>query len=346
LGHVTAARSYERVFAQANERNGAMRVLIAGAGGTIGKPLVQTLVRTGDEVIGLTRSRRSAQAISALGGQAVIANALDRQALSDAVRAARPEGVVHLLTAMPKRGPLNGRDLRATNRLRTEGTANLTAACEAAPVGRLVAESVVYAYGFGDSGERLRIEADQPDQAAPSRAMRLAQEAVLSLEEQVGLAARGDMDTIILRLGGLYGPGVPSSEFMLKMLRWRMMGLPGGGNGVLPWIEISDAVSAIVLALRSGAGTYNIVDDEQVTVREFLMEMARVFNTPRPYTLPYSIGRLSMPVAAHLLGRTVLRLSAAKATKELGWTPTYPSYRSGLRHWATSSGMPRARPQP
>jgi 2-alkyl-3-oxoalkanoate reductase len=323
-----------------------VRILIAGAGGTIGKPLVQTLVREGHQVTGLTRSRGGAEAVNALGGQAVVANALDRQALSDAVRTTRPEGVVHLLTAMPKRGPLRGRDLRATNRLRTEGTANLIAACKAASVGRLVAGSVVFAYGFGDSGERLRSEADQPQPAAPLRAMKRAQEAVLLLEEQVGLAARTDMCTIILRLGALYGPSVPSSEFMLKMLRWRMMGLPGGGRGVLPWIEISDAVSAIALALQAGGGTYNIVDEEPVTVRDFLMEMARAFDTPRPYALPYWLGRLTMPFGTHLLGRTVLRLTTAKATRELGWSPNYPSYRSGLRHWAKSLGMQGARPQP
>jgi nucleoside-diphosphate-sugar epimerase len=312
-----------------------MRVLIAGAGGTIGKPLLRVLVGAGDEVVGLTRTRTSAEAIAAAGARPLVVNALDRDALTRAVREAQPEALVHLLTALPKRGPLRGADLNETNRLRREGTANLLAACEAAGVQRLVAESVVFAYGFDDLGERILTEDDQPVETAASRAMRRAQAAVLALEQQaLDATSNGTLSSVVLRLGALYGPGVPSSEFMLKLLRRRLMGLPGGGRGVLPWIEIGDVVAAFASALHAGRGILNVVDDESVTVREFLDELARGFATPGPYRLPFLLGRLMMPFSAHLLNRTVLRVSNAKAVAELAWRPAHPTYAAGIRNWA------------
>jgi 2-alkyl-3-oxoalkanoate reductase len=122
-----------------------MRVLVAGAGGTLGMPLVRRLLAGGDEVHGITRSERGAAAVKAAGAHASAVDAFDRPALEQRVRETGAEVVVHLLTALPKRGPTRASQLEPTNRLRTEGTANLLAAARAAGVRRLVAESVVFA---------------------------------------------------------------------------------------------------------------------------------------------------------------------------------------------------------
>jgi hypothetical protein len=78
---------------------------------------------------------------------------------------------------------------------------------------------------------------------------------------------------------------------------------------------LSDAVSAIVLALHSApvGEIYNIVDSEPVTVHEFVAELARAFGTPKPHSMPYSLGKLLMPFGAHFLDRTVLRATNEKA---------------------------------
>lgn len=266
-----------------------MRVLIAGAGGTIGRPLVRALLAEGDEVSGLTRSKGGAAWVADAGARPLVADALEREQLARVVAEQRPEAVVNLLTALPKRGPSRASHLKPTNRLRIEATANLLAAAKAAGVGRLVAESVVFAYGFTDFGRHVLHETSPPVTEGPSKGMRAAQEAALALEQQTLEAnSRGELEGIVLRFGTLYGPGVPSSEFMLTMLTRRLMALPGGGHSVLPWIMLSDAVSAIVLALRSAAvgEIYNIVDSEPVTVHEFVAELARAFGTPVPVPEP------------------------------------------------------------
>jgi nucleoside-diphosphate-sugar epimerase len=237
-------------------------------------------------VSGLTRSRGGAAWVADAGARPLVADALEREQLTRVVAEQRPEAVVNLLTALPKRGPSRASHRKHINRLRTEGTANLLAAAKAAGVRRLVAELVVFAYGFTDFGRHVLHETSPPATEGPSTGMRAAQEAALALEQQtLEASSRGEPEGIVLRFGTLYGPGVPSSEFMLTMLRQRLMRLPGGGHSVLPWIMLSDAVSAIVLALHSAdvGEIHNIVDSEPVTVHEFVAELARAFGTPKPY---------------------------------------------------------------
>jgi nucleoside-diphosphate-sugar epimerase len=130
-----------------------VKVLVAGASGTLGRPLVAVLRAGGHEVSGVTRTPAKAAALEATGARSVMVDALDAEALTRAVEEAAPEAIVHLLTALPRRGPTRFRELRATNRLRIEGTRNLIAAARAAGAHRLVAESAVFAYGFGDHGD-------------------------------------------------------------------------------------------------------------------------------------------------------------------------------------------------
>jgi nucleoside-diphosphate-sugar epimerase len=114
-----------------------MRVLVAGASGVIGRPLVAQLVAAGHAVVGMTRSDRGAQALRALGAEPVVADALDAAAVEHAVRGAQPEVVIEELTALPRHyTPEAMRDaLAASNQVRTVGGANVQAAAERAKSG-------------------------------------------------------------------------------------------------------------------------------------------------------------------------------------------------------------------
>src|SRR3954462_15861100 len=78
------------------------RVLIAGATGEIGRRLTPALVAAGDDVYGLARSEASAGRVRELGATPVMGDALDREQVMAAVAEARPEIVVHQLTAIPR----------------------------------------------------------------------------------------------------------------------------------------------------------------------------------------------------------------------------------------------------
>lgn len=208
-----------------------MRVFLAGATGAIGRQLVPQLLAGGHEVIGMTRSPQHAQALRAAGAEPVVADALDREAVIEAVRAARPDAVVHQLTAIPALiDPRKiERDFALTDRLRTEGTHNLLAGAREAGTGRVVAQSIAFMYAPG-SGGALHVESDPqlaPEQAPKS--FRRTAAAVAELERAV-LGADG----IVLRYGYFYGPGssLARDGGMADALRKRRIPIVGPGTGV------------------------------------------------------------------------------------------------------------------
>src|SRR5918997_690340 len=108
-----------------------MRVFVAGATGAIGKQLVPRLVEAGDEVHGMTRSESKKAMLHELGAVAV--------------GRARPDVIVHQLTAIPATLNLRhfDRDFALTNRLRTKGTDHLLSAGQAVGVRRVVGQSPI-----------------------------------------------------------------------------------------------------------------------------------------------------------------------------------------------------------
>src|SRR5215831_10985045 len=101
-----------------------MRVFLAGATGAIGRQLVPRLVAAGHEVHGMTRSESKQVMLDELGAVPVVADAFDADQVADAVGRAKPDVIVHQLTAIPASVDTRHmeRDFALTNRLRTEGT--------------------------------------------------------------------------------------------------------------------------------------------------------------------------------------------------------------------------------
>lgn len=295
-----------------------MRVLIAGATGVVGRPLVRMLAEDGHEVYALTRTRRPVP-----GATPVVADALDRTGLRAAVDGLRLDAVVHQLTAL-KKVPTRARLMAATNALRTEGTANLLAVAGATGARRFVSQSFYAGYGPGDHGDEPLTE-DAPF-AEPGGRYASAMAAMRSAEEQI-FTAEG-IEGISLRYGGFYGPG--AVDAMIDTLRKRRM--PVARGGVAPWTYIDDAATATVAALERGRGgqAYNICDDEHASWLDVITELARVFGTPRPMVAPGGLVRLLAPYGGTLMTRVSMRLSTARARAELGWKPSVSGYREGL----------------
>lgn len=295
-----------------------MKVLVAGATGAIGRPLVRMLTDAGHEVYALSRSDREIP-----GATTVVADAMDRTALLAAVDGLALDAVVHELTAL-KKVPMREGLMATTNALRTEGTANLLAAARAVGARRFVSQTYFGGYGYYDHGPQALTE-DAPFGVAERPFGKTV--AAMRRSEELIFTADG-IEGISLRYGSFYGPG--SVEGMLDALRKRL--LPVARGGVAPWIYIDDAAAATVAALTKGRGgeAYNIADDEAATWIDVINELARVFDVPRPRVAPGGLVRLVAPMAGTLMTRTAMRLSTEKAKTELGWRPSISGYREGL----------------
>ena len=78
-----------------------MKVLVAGATGAIGRPLISALVASRREVIGITTTE-DARALRDRGAEAFIADVLDRNAIDAVFRKVKPDAVIDELTSLPK----------------------------------------------------------------------------------------------------------------------------------------------------------------------------------------------------------------------------------------------------
>jgi nucleoside-diphosphate-sugar epimerase len=296
-----------------------MNVLVAGGSGTIGLPLALALRANGHTVTVLTRYRSKDQDLRALGLEAAVADALDRDALMAVVGRARPTHVVHQLTGLPRRGPRRAADLAATNRLRIEGTRNLVEAAIRVGARRLVVGSFAALASSGLSEAGM---------------LRPAADALHSMERQVIDATKnGRIEGVILRYGMFYGDENPSTLAMLEMIRKRRLPVVRGDSGRLPWIHVDDAVSATVQALRLGpaGATYDIVDDDPVSFSEMVEAMAECTGSPAPIRIPAWILRLGAPFVAQMMLRRV-QASNANARAALAWQPKYTTTRERLVH--------------
>jgi nucleoside-diphosphate-sugar epimerase len=308
-----------------------MRVFVAGATGAIGKQLVPRLVAAGHEVHGMTRSESKQTMLSELGAVPVIADALDPDQVAEAVGSARPDVIVHELTAI---GALDmrhfDRDFALTNRLRTEGTDHLLSAGQAVGVRRFVAQGIAGYGAYARTGGPIKTEEDPLD-SAPAREMRETLAAIRHLEQAV-LDARWT-EGIVLRYGAFYGPGtsLAPGEEQFELVRKRKFPLVGDGGGVWSFIHVADAAAATVAAVEHGGrGVYNVVDDDPAPVAEWLPALAQELGAKKPMRVPRFIGRLFAGEAGVVMMTEIRGASNAKAKRELGWRPAHPSWRQGF----------------
>jgi nucleoside-diphosphate-sugar epimerase len=305
-----------------------MKVFVAGATGAIGRELVPRLVAAGHEVHGMTRRESKQAMLNEMGAVPVVADALDPDQVAEVVGKAKPDVIVHQLTALAGEGFRGLKDRVAmTNRLRTEGTDHLLSAGQAVGVRRFVAQSNSALYAR--IGGPVKSEEDPLDMTPP-RKQRDASAAIFHLEEAV-LGATWT-EGIVLRYGGFYGPrpGVPGGETH-ELIQKRKFPLVGDAGGVWSFIHIADAAEATVAAVEHGRrGVYNIVDDDPAPVAEWLPTLTRMLSGKKPRRVPRFVVRLAAGEFGVLMMTEARGASNAKAKRELGWSPSHPSWREGF----------------
>src|SRR5450755_3362666 len=155
-----------------------MRIFVAGATGVIGAALAPLLVYSGHTVAGMTRTPQLASALETAGIEPVVCDVYDRERLIAEVERFAPEAVIHQLTDLPDDAAEIPAHAERNLRIRTEGTANLLAAAEAAGVSRILVQSVAWKL----TGPR-------------AEAMETFERSVL------------DAGGVVIRYGQFYGPG-------------------------------------------------------------------------------------------------------------------------------------------
>lgn len=264
-----------------------MRVLIAGASGTIGLPIARRLVSWGHEVAGLTRSAEGAARLEAEGAKAIVTNVLDFDDVMKAVSSARPEVVIDQLTALPKHyTPEAMRDtLAQTSEVRVVGGANVQAAALEAGATRFLAQSGCYFYrpGEGLAAETEPFVSNGPPLVAGNvDAFQEVEDRLLSLPEGT--------TGLVLRYGFYYGPGTWYSldGDMGEQARAGQLGVLGSGDGVWSFVHLDDAADFTARAAveSEATGAVNVTDSDPLPMRDVMSAFAKYAGGRQPTMYP------------------------------------------------------------
>lgn len=306
-----------------------MRVFVTGGTGAIGGHVIPALIQEGHFVTALARTPEKAALLTAQGATAVSVSIFDRSALT-AVFAGH-DGVVNLATAIPPMTRfMSVKAWRNNDRVRAEGSAAVVDAALAAGVGRVVQESVSMLYC--DQAARW-IDEDMPIDRYPMTRANVAAETNANRFSQAGGTG------IVLRFGWFYGPGAAHSEQMFAQARHHIGFVLGPPHSYVSSIHMADAAAAVSAALNAPAGTFNVVDDEPLTKREYADALARAAGKTMWLRGP---GRAALVFGNRLTSLTrSLRVSNARFRTATGWAPRYPSAREG---WiATATALDQSR---
>jgi UDP-glucose 4-epimerase len=287
---------------------GMSEIAITGSTGVIGRRAVRALLAAGHRVTGVTRSPRGRARLEGLGARAVYADVFDAATLRDAFDGA--DAVVNLLTHIPSAERLA--DLSAweeNDRLRTEASAAVARAAQAAGVRRLVQESIAFVYA--DGGDAWL------DEAAPVAGGGVTTTALTAERNARELF---DGDTVVLRFGLFMGHDSGSTLAALGAARGGASIAVGPPGAYRPTLWLDDAAAAIAAALRVPAGTYNVADAEPPMNAEIDAALAAAVGVEvlRPRA------RQDGPLARSQ------RVSSRRLRDASGWTPRV---RAGTEIW-------------
>lgn len=297
-----------------------MEIFLTGGSGEIGRPAVASLVTNGHLVRATTSSAQADQIVSSLGADPVRVNLFDGRAVQGAV--GNPDAIVHLATAIPPSATMADPGVWTHNdRLRTETTAHLVAAAVARGAERLILQSY---FAVQAPRDEAWIEAD-PVLPSPPWSGIGVMDSMRTAEEAVADFARGGAVGVVLRFGSLYSETSEQLQAQVRLLETGEAFIPESGQNYWPYVASNDAGRAVEHALTMPAGTYNVADDDPVTLETFWTMASRSLGRPLP-ALP-ARADVGGPMADILLGSW--RVSNRAFCQTSGWKPTVPSVTQG-----------------
>lgn len=289
-----------------------MRIFLTGATGFIGTAVTRELIAAGHQVLGLTRSERGAQNLTAMGADAHFGDINDFESLSRGARQA--DGVIHtafnhdfstfLANCESDRQVIEalGRELAGSSRplIITSGVA----------LGALEPNTLACEDNFN------------PEHPNPRKASELG-----------GIkAAEHGASVSVVRLSQVHDPikqGLITPLVELALQKGVSAYVDEGANC---WsaVHISDAARLYVLALEKNAANsrYNAVAEPAIPMKTIAETLGRVLNLP--------VKRLTAHQAAEHFGwMNIFITHDMSATSDLtqqrlGWKPTGPSLISDL----------------
>lgn len=251
-----------------------MKIVVSGSTGLIGSPLVEALQRRGDQVVRLIRRPQVANEPTLRwdpeGGT------IDRAGLEgvDAIIHLAGENVFGRWSAAKKQ---RIRDSRVQG---TRVVSDAIAALAKRPATLLAASAIGY---YGDQADQRLTERSPPPVGSDFLA-----EVARDWEAATASAARAGVRVVNMRFGVVLTPSGGALGKMLPPFRMGLGGPVGNGSQYVSWIELGDAVRAILHLLEriDLSGPVNMTAPTPVTNREMATSLGKVLHRPSIIPVP------------------------------------------------------------
>ncbi|WP_281718796.1 NAD-dependent epimerase/dehydratase family protein [Pandoraea apista] len=295
-----------------------MKIFVAGATGAIGLPLVRALCAAGHEVTGMTRGSAGVERLLELGAKPCFADAFDFDAVRMAIETAAPDVVIDQLTWLPASPADIIKAMPNDTRLHREGGANLLKAATELGVRRYIMQSRGFylearAGMLADETAEMRVHAPG-EVGASARAFDAYEKAVVRSTA---------LDGVVLRYGFFYGPGTwyrPDGA-VADQTRKGEATIIGKGNAVWSFVHIDDALAATTAALTSEPGVYNVVDDNPLSVAEWLPAFSRWVGGQPPAEMSETAALVAFGPETVYYHTQLSGASNRRAKENLGFSP-------------------------
>lgn len=299
----------------------AVRIVVSGGTGVIGRAAVPALLADGHDVVALARSSESAAAVAAMGAAPVAGDLFEPDSLVAAYAGA--DAVVNLASGMPfGRAPMRRRAWRRHDALRTTGARNVAAAARKAGVRRVVQDSATVLYA--DHGNDWITEQSALEITPVTEPLAVA-------ETHIQDYCCGSRTGVVLRFGLVVGDDPLTRRRLRAASRGRPVGL-GRPDGWSHLVHTDDVGTAVAAALVAPSGIYN-VGAEPVLEQEVVSAFAAAVGVD-------SLGFVG-PVLRRLAGDRIeplsrsLRVSGDHFAAHTGWAPTRPRFDAS---WLEAAG--------
>ncbi len=318
-----------------------MKAIVTGATGLIGSALVRHLLQRGDRVRILARNARTAAPLQQLGAEVCLVDLGTATSTSLGGIAEGMDAVFHLASVMRgSAADFERVDVRGTEQLLTEA--------RRCGVGRFIYAGTLAGYPPIERRDGGVIDEYTPlDDTGRLGNYALAK---ARCERMVLAASDSETECVVVRLGLVCGAGTNVfPPHVCRVIGHNWVVLFGNGSVPLPLVLIDNAVDALVLAATVpgvGGETFNVVDDDCLTQREYLEWLRQCTGgVPHVLRLPlaayYALGLLAELSAAarHVEPETTryrirsrlahVRWDCSKAKRLLHWHPRV-ALREGL----------------
>jgi nucleoside-diphosphate-sugar epimerase len=272
-----------------------VKALIVGCGYT-GSRVGELLARNGVEVYGMRRGATAEDELKRKGINPIRADVMEYGWKE------RFDWVINTISS-------SGGTVLDYQRVYLEGTRRILEGLKENSPDRYLFTSSTSVYGQTD-GAWVNEESETNPEAETSKVL-------VETEREIRNAGPW-LRNIIVRLGGIYGPG---RGYAFKQFVTGNAVIRGDGGNYMNMIHVEDAAAAIVHLLNhpESNGIYNIVDDEPVTQRDFYGYLSQRMNLPIPERAA---------VVEKKRGVTNKRV-ANQRVKKTGYRFKYPTFREG-----------------